>query len=340
MWWSATCAALGGETRPLIPLAWPESGSAYQVEFVQSLRSPEDLGVRRSAWSILGRVLTGESERPRRLVRPFGVAGSSLSRLLITDSAFGGAVLLDRSEKKYAVLAGPGRERLRSPVGAALDAAGNLYVTDSDLGKIFVFSKNGRFNRFVGDSRGEGLYKRPTGISIDQASGEIYITETLRHRVLVLDQKGAIVREWGQRGEGPGEFNFPVSVTVHQDRVFVLDAMNGRVQVFDRKGRFLSSFGKLANEPGSFIRPRGLAFDPRNNLVFVVDAMLEAVQAFRPDGKLAFAFGSPGESSGQFRLPAGVVACNDGLLLVADVYNGRIQVFRITPTQAGVGGSE
>jgi DNA-binding beta-propeller fold protein YncE len=227
---------------------------------------------------------------------------------------------------------------LRSPIGAGVDAAGNLYVADSDLGKIFVFRQDGRFSRFLGDAKGEGLYKRPTGLAIDRGTGEIYLTETLRHKVLVLDRQGGVIREWGKRGEGPGEFNYPVSVAVHAERVFVLDSMNFRVQVFTRQGRFVSAFGKLANEPGGFFRPKSLAFDVRTGLLFVVDAMFEVVQAFTPEGKLVFAFGTPGEAPGQFRLPSGVLALDDGLLVVADPYNSRVQMFRILPLRPGGGG--
>ncbi|MFZ5928294.1 MAG: hypothetical protein ACOYX1_12690 [Acidobacteriota bacterium] len=331
-------ALLAADARPVVRLAWPESGSPYQVEFVGSIRSPEDAGLKRSFWKRLGNVLTGEPDKPRRFVRPMGVAGTTLDRLLITDPGAGDVRLLDRPNKKYASLEGPSRQRLRSPIGAGVDSAGNLYVADSDLGKIFVFKKNGRFSHFLGDARGEGVYRRPTGLAIDRASGEIYVTETLRHRVLVLDRQGRVIRAWGKRGEGPGEFNFPVAVTLHSDRVFVLDAMNFRIQVFTRDGRFVTAFGKLANEPGGFFRPKGLAFHSDTGLLFVVDAMFEVVQAFTPEGRLVFAFGTPGEGAGQFRLPSGVLALDDGLLLVADSYNGRVQIFRVVSAPAvGVG---
>jgi len=331
-------ALLAADTKSIVPLAWPESGAPYHVEYVGSIRSPDDAGLKRSLWARVGNALTGVPDKPRRLVRPFTVAGVTLDRLLITDPGAGDARLLDRPNKKYASLEGPSRQRLRSPIGADVDSAGNLYVADSDLGKIFVFRKDGRFSHFLGDAKGEGLFKRPTGLAIDRASGEIYVTETLRHKVVVVDRQGDVIREWGKRGEGPGEFNYPVSVAVHAERVFVLDSMNFRVQVFTRQGRFVTAFGKLANEPGGFFRPKSLAFDVRTGLLFVVDAMFEVVQAFTPEGKLVFAFGTPGEAPGQFRLPSGVLALDDGSLLVADPYNGRVQVFRVFSPPAMGGG--
>ena len=69
-----------------------------------------------------------------------------------------------------------------------------------------------------------------------------------------------------------------------------------------------------------------------------VDAMFEVVEAFTPDGKLVFAFGTPGEAPGQFRLPSGILALDDGSLLVADSYNGRVQIFRVLSSSAMGGG--
>lgn len=339
LWTYLAAAVLAAAVDSHVPLAWPETRAAYRVEFIESIRSPDDAGLKRSVWARLGNAMIGGSERPRRFLRPFAVAGIALDRLLITDPGAGDARWLDRPGKKYIALEGPSRQRLRSPIGAGVDAAGNLYVADSELGKLFVFDKAGRFRYFLGDVKGEGLYKRPTGLAIDRLSGEIYLTDTLRHKVFVLDRRGAVLRDWGKRGEGPGEFNFPLAVAIDGERVFVLDSMNFRVQVFNRQGKFLREFGKPVNEPGGFFRPKGLAFDARTGLLFVVDSMFELVQAFTPEGKLVFAFGTPGEGAGEFRLPSGILSLNDGLLLVADSYNGRVQVFRVIAERV-VGGKE
>jgi len=286
------------------------------------------LKIRRGLFSKLVGVMAGPSKKSRSLLRPFSIAVDSQGRILITDRAGRGVHILDQARKKYRRLEGSRKQRFRSPIDLDTDARGNIYVTDSDLGKIFVFRRNGKFDRFIGDAGGEGLYKRPTGIAIDQDSGRIYLTDTLRHAVEVIDAGGRPLERWGKRGEGPGEFNFPTDIALARDRVFVLDAMNFRVQVFDRKGAYITSFGKPINAPGGLFRPKGIAVDEKRELVYVVDAMFELVQAFTFDGELVMAFGHGGVNPGEFFLPAGICVDPEGRLLVADSYNARVQVFR------------
>lgn len=320
-----------------VVLEWPSSGGPYQVEYLQSISKPSDLSIRRGFFSRLSDMILGASGRPKVLFRPFTIATDGQGRLLVVDTSTRAVHLLDQARNKHEVLLGPARQRFRSPIGLDTDASGNIYISDSLLGKIFVFDKNGRFRHFLGDIRGEGFFKRPTGLTVDRATNRLYLTDTLRHKIYVLDPQGKIEREWGKRGSGPGEFNFPTAVAVAEGRVFVLDAMNFRVQVFTPTGDYLSSFGSPVNEPGGFFRPKGLAVDAQNKLVFVVDAMFEVVQAFTFDGKLVMAFGHPGSGPGEFRLPAGICIQPDGRILVADSYNRRIQIFRARPVGAKSG---
>jgi hypothetical protein len=52
--------------------------------------------------------------------------------------------------------------------------------------------------------------------------------------------QGVFVREWGEEGEGQGEFSEPEGVAVYGEEVFVSDCSNDRVQVFGL-GRSLSA---------------------------------------------------------------------------------------------------
>ena len=317
-----------------IRLAWPRSGAEYRISYLQSISAPRDLKIRRGLFSKLVRVVAGPSKRSRGLLRPFSIAVDGEGRLLITDRAASAVHVLDPGRKKYKRLDGARKQRFRSPIDVDTDRQGNIYVTDSDLGKVFVFRNNGKFDRFIGDAGGEGLYKRPTGLAVDGETGRIYLTDTLRHAVEILDARGRPLERWGERGEGPGEFNFPTDVALASDRVFVLDAMNFRVQVFDRSGTYITSFGKPVNEPGGLFRPKGIAVDEARGLVYVVDAMFELVQAFTYDGELVWAFGHGGAKPGEFSLPAGICVDREGRLLVADSYNARVQIFRPHPARA------
>ena len=61
-------------------------------------------------------------------------------------------------------------------------------------GKIFVFDANGKFRRVIGSIKGEGYFKRATGIAVDSPAQRIYVTDTLRHQIWVLDMQGKCCR--------------------------------------------------------------------------------------------------------------------------------------------------
>ena len=69
---------------------------------------------------------------------------------------------------------------MTTPQCVAVDAQDNIYVTDSEAGKIFVFEPSGKYLRAIGSLKGgEGYFKRPTGIAVDSTEQRIYVTDTL-----------------------------------------------------------------------------------------------------------------------------------------------------------------
>jgi len=50
---------------------------------------------------------------------------------------------------------------------------------------------------------GEGYFKRPTGIAaVDSAAQRIYVTDTLRDKIFVLDMQGHVLQSIGKHGAG------------------------------------------------------------------------------------------------------------------------------------------
>ena len=97
------------------------------------------------------------------------------------------------------------------------------------------------------------------------AAGNLYVLDRQASRVTVVDRSGALVREIGQPGEGPGEFRMPLGFTVLPDgRVVVADVGHRAYQLYDSDGSFerMVSMGD-----GSVIRIGGLAPDPTGDAV-------------------------------------------------------------------------
>ena len=60
--------------------------------------------------------------------------------------------------------------------------------------------------------------------------------------------------EWGQIGDGPGEFRTPHGMAFDsQGRLFVADRGNHRIQIFDQDGNHLDSYYQFSRISGLFI---------------------------------------------------------------------------------------
>jgi DNA-binding beta-propeller fold protein YncE len=96
--------------------------------------------------------------------------------------AAAGVHIFDFTQQKYKFISrrDAGKDPMLTPQCVAVDAQDNIYVTDSQTGKVFVFDANGKFRHAIGSLKGgEGYFKRPTGIAVDSAAQRVYA----RHRV-------------------------------------------------------------------------------------------------------------------------------------------------------------
>jgi len=303
-----------------------------RLEYRRSFSSEREVKSKRSFWSKLVDFAIGAPEI-HRMVRPFEVVTDSQGRILVTDP---GALLVhifDFGRQKYRKLEGSGKEAFKSPIGIAVDGEDNIYVSDSELGKIFVFDKRGKFRRYIGSVKDEGIFKRPTGLAIDAAARRLYITDTLRDAVYIAALDGTILGHFGKRGDGDGEFNYPTEVVIRNDELVVVDAMNFRVQIFDKEGKFRGKFGRVGAAMGQMFRAKGLAVDSEGDL-YVAEAFRDSVQVFNRSGELLYYFGQRGTGAGEFQLPAGVYIDRQDTVYVVDSFNRRVQVFQYFPAGA------
>jgi DNA-binding beta-propeller fold protein YncE len=184
--------------------------------------------------------------------------------------------------------------------------------------------------RAIGSLKGgEGYFKRPTGIAVDSEAGRIYVTDTLRDQVFVLDMQGNILQTIGKTGAGDGEFNLPTELRLSGQDLLVVDSMNFRVQAFDRTGKFQYAIGKIGDSTGALFRPKAVSVDSEGDF-YIVDALWGVVQVFNRQGQLLYYFGAKGTHAGEFQLPSGMFIGRDDKVLVVDSFNRRIQVFHYT----------
>ena len=309
---------------------WSESSgkdTSEQLTFVRQFSSSRD--VQRELYHVLNRgldIIAGPGEPAvGALQEPYSVTTDSTHRIFITDIKAATVHVFDPVHSQYSVLRGG--HPLRSPVGIATDREGNVYVSDSSLQEILVYDSKGKFNHYLKKSRGhESYFASPRGIAVDTAATEhIYVCDTNRHMLIVLDKKGHVLTRVGTRGggKGPGEFRYPTQVVAFGDEIAVLDSGNSRVQILDSQGHFLSEV-RLAYASNR----TGLAMDNDKNL-YLTDAELNRLQVFNGDGKLLYEFGEAGTTPGQFNGMSGIWVNSENCLYVVDTQNKRVQLFQI-----------
>jgi DNA-binding beta-propeller fold protein YncE len=309
---------------------WPSAHDTPRIRYQGSFRQLDEGKTRQRFWRRLLNAVIGPPPT-YTMVRPFGISTDPQGRIIVVDTEQRLVHVFDYSSHKYLYLAGSSRERFVSPIAVAVDQPGNIYITDSYLGKIFAFHPNGKFWRYLGDIKGEGIFKRPTGLVYDSSAHVFYLTDTLRDKIFVLDLDGQVLRSFGGRGAGPGEFNYPIALALYHDCLYVVDAMNFRIQILDLNGRPLRQFGAPGDGSGSFAKPKSIALDSEGH-IYVVDSLFETVQVFDQQGRLLLAFGSTGTGRGEFELPTGIFIDPADRVYVADSYNSRVQVFQYLKT--------
>ena len=171
------------------------------------------------------------------------------------------------------------------PAAIALDASGNVYVSDEALHRISVFDKDGQFlTQWGAQGSGDGEFDRPAGIVFDR-DGNLLVADGLNGRVQRYTSDGTYLGSWGRPGAGDGELDKPWGLGIDgEGSVYVADWGNDRVQKFSPEGGFLASYGALGQGDGEFHRPAGVTVDQEGN-IYVADWGNERVQVLGPDGE-------------------------------------------------------
>jgi DNA-binding beta-propeller fold protein YncE len=311
-----------------------------KLTFESVIASERDIRGEKGFWKKVVDAIAGEAEY-QPMKRPYGVAVDSKGRLIVTDPGLSGIHIFDPTQHKYKFIERKDKTKdsMLEPQCVALDASDNIYVSDSKAGKIFVFEPNGKYKGVFGSLKGgEGFFKRPTGIAIDNDTHEIYVSDTLRDKVYVLDARGTVLRSIGQHGDKDGEFNYPTELLAKNGVLAVVDAMNFRVQTFDRKGVYEATIGSLGDSSGTMFRPKGIGLDSENH-IYLVEGMRSDVEVYDREGQLLYTFGERGTALGQFQLPTGLFIDRNDRVYVADSYNHRVQVFRYHGLKPGTQGA-
>lgn len=276
---------------------YPPPPQPPRIQHLVTLSAAADLAPPSNAFA---RFILGEERESQALQRPYGAAFFA-GKLYVADSRAPGLAVFDIPGKRFALMTGSGRGRLKRPINVTIDADGTKYVTDTGRDQVLVYDRDERFLAAFG---AEGQF-RPVDAAI--AGERLYVSDIEHHEIHVLDKRtGATLFKFGKAGTGPGELFLPTNLAIGPGGdVYVVETGNFRVQRFSAEGEPVRTFGQVGSAPGSFARPKGIALD-RAGRMYVGDAAFQNVQIFDPDGRLLLYFGQPESGAQGLSLPAGV----------------------------------
>lgn len=248
------------------------------------------------------------------------VATDSEDRVFVFHRGKNPILVFDR-DGKY--LRSWGDDSIKAPHGLRIDHANNVWVTDTVNHQVLKFNADGKLLLSLGKKGEPGdaadQFNRPTDIAI-APTGEFYISDGYGNaRVLKFAMDGKLLRQWGKKGTGDGEFNLPHAICLDaKGRVYVGDRENNRVQVFDGDGKFI----KVLKESGA---PYGLFL--KGDRLFIADGRANWIKVLDLDGKPLGRFGQKGSGGGQFVMPHMLCVDSHGSVYVAEVTGQRLQKF-------------
>ena len=215
---------------------------------------------------------------------------------------------------------------LNVPYGVAVNDQDEIAVTELGNNRVSVFSSDGTHLRSFGrKGQNNGEFQGPEGIAFD-SNGNIVVADSFNHRVQVFDRNGNFLSMFGEKGSHDEQLEFPQGLSINGNGdIIVADKGNKLIKIFSSSGEYLRKFGGA----GSLVKPYHCI--QQGQYFIVSDYSDHSIKMFNLKGKSIIArFGKRGNKDGEFSGPGYLSVNKEGLLMVCDVGNGRVQVFELS----------
>jgi len=262
--------------------------------------------------------------------------------------------------------------QLNGPFGAAVDAAGNLYIDDEGNGRIRkVAATSGIITTVAGNGTagysGDGgpatsaQLDRPSGAAVD-AAGNLYIADEGNNRIRKVAAAGIITTVAGNGAPGysgdgglatSAELSGPTGVAADSGgNVYIVDASNARIRKVAAATGIITTVAGNGTSGSSgdggpatsaqFERAEGVSVDAAGN-VYVADILADVVRMLVPVGTHAllniasthssdFAQGQTGASYSVVVSNAASAATTSGTVTVTEILPGGLTLVSMSGT--------
>ncbi|MFQ5489257.1 MAG: hypothetical protein ACE5GE_00935 [Phycisphaerae bacterium] len=207
-------------------------------------------------------------------------------------------------------------------------------ITVGPAGDVYIVDKSARIQRFDPDGTFELAWRtpqkqagKPVGLTV-HPDGRVFVADTHYHRVLIYEDEGTLLDQFGENGMGDGQFQLPTDVAVDADGFIYVSEYNGN----DRITKWAPDLTFVAQISPPLIvgidlkRPAGIDIDAEQTL-WVADACNHRIIRMSRDGQILTVFGEMGDGIGQLRYPYDITVATDQTLWVCEYGNNRLQQF-------------
>lgn len=158
----------------------------------------------------------------------------------------------------------------------------------------------------------------------EPATDLLFVTDSARHRVLVFDERGILLRSFGREGREAGEFRFPNEMSFDEaGNLVIANTKLPAVEVYSPEGQYK---GTLAKQGGDAYRyPTDLVLLPERLVVMENDGFLERAQVRVYDRK----GGSIGELPLGGAKVVGDLAADGDRIYLTDCENRTLSAFSL-----------
>ena len=255
--------------------------------------------------------------------------------------------------------------KLNSPFGVEFDSAGNLFFIEIDGHRLCRIDKSGILTRIAGTGKkglaGDGgqplaaEFNAMHNLAITK-NDDIYLADTLNHRVRKLDKKTGLITsiagtDKGFSGDGgpatAAKFSGIYCITLDPcgDRLLIADLDNRRIRAVDLKSGIVTTIAgngeKGAPADGSsaasspLVDPRAVTADDKGN-VYILERGGHALRVVDSQGKIRTAVGTGQKGATGDGGPALAATMNgpkhlcidqDGGVIIADTENHVIRKY-------------
>ncbi|MCL2882052.1 MAG: NHL repeat-containing protein [Coriobacteriia bacterium] len=322
--------------RPAVFFAQPTPASSQFIRSIYSgggaaLSSPNDVAVADN-----GDLYVADTGNARIVV--FNAQGGFLRQFAQGDPA--ATAKADQGAKTTPVTAASG---LVSPTSIAVGNNGQVYVVDTGLHELVIYTTDGKFVKEI-------TFKEEAPISVSFApinSNHGRIVVTTKSGVALADADGNFDFAYVNWGSKPGQMDNPASALLtfsHEttDTLYVCDTLNYRIQALtdiETSPTVSWIYGaplpvqtplEYQGQSRKFGLPVSLALTSNGELVVVDGLSSELVVLDAHTGRYLRTISTVGNADGQLYYPVGITAAK-GRLYVADKYNDRVEVFSDIP---------